>query len=138
MREAVEAAGARLLYLPPYSPEFNPIGRAFAKRKSILHSAAALAVSDFWAAIHKAFARFSPEGCRADLTAAGCEDDACVFSRSGPALGRQLTVSFFRTYSERSCPIVSTILVKCRMTSSAVFSGRSTRLTACDMQSSHC
>lgn len=39
VREAIEAAGARLLYLPPYSPEFNPIELAFAKLKAILRSA---------------------------------------------------------------------------------------------------
>ena len=38
VREAIEAAGARLLYLPPYSPEFNPIELAFAKLKALLRS----------------------------------------------------------------------------------------------------
>ena len=36
VREAIEAAGARLLYLPPYSPDFNPIEMAFAKLKALL------------------------------------------------------------------------------------------------------
>jgi transposase len=35
----IEAAGARLLYLPPYSPDFNPIENAFAKLKAILRKA---------------------------------------------------------------------------------------------------
>ena len=78
VREAIEAAGARLLYLPPYSPEFNPIEQAFAKLKALLRSAAARTVSDLWAAIHKAFTRFSPEECRNSFTAAGYEDDACA------------------------------------------------------------
>jgi transposase len=46
VREAIAAAGARLLYLPPYSPEFNPIEQAFAKLKALLRSAAARTVSD--------------------------------------------------------------------------------------------
>ena len=77
---AIEAAGARLLYLPPYSPEFNPIELAFAKLKALLRSAAARTVSDLWAAIHKAFTRFSPEECRNYFAAAGYEDDACASS----------------------------------------------------------
>jgi transposase len=80
VREAIEAAGARLLYLPPYSPEFNPIELAFAKLKALLRSAAARTVSDLWAAIHKAFTRFSPEECRNYFAAAGYEDDACASS----------------------------------------------------------
>jgi transposase len=76
VREAIEAAGARLLYLPPYSPEFNPIELAFAKLKALLRSAAARTVSDLWEVIRQAFARFSPEECRNDFTAAGYEDDA--------------------------------------------------------------
>jgi transposase len=76
VREAVEAAGARLLYLPPYSPEFNPIELAFAKLKALLRSAAARTVSDLWEVIRQAFARLSPEECRNYFTAAGYEDDA--------------------------------------------------------------
>jgi transposase len=40
VRQAIEAAGARLLYLPPYSPDFNPIENAFAKLKALLRKAA--------------------------------------------------------------------------------------------------
>ena len=39
VREMVEMAGARLLYLPPYSPDFNPIEMAFSKLKAALHKA---------------------------------------------------------------------------------------------------
>jgi transposase len=93
VREAIAAAGARLLYLPPYSPEFNPIGgtparhcrvgtpvMAFAKLKALLRSAAARTASDLWEAIRQAFARFSPEECRNYFTAAGYENDACASS----------------------------------------------------------
>jgi transposase len=75
-REAIEAAGARLLYLPPYSPEFNPIEMAFSKLKALLRSAAARTVGDLWQAIHQAFACFSSEEGRNSFTAAGYEDDA--------------------------------------------------------------
>ena len=71
VREALEAVGARLLYLPPYSPDFNPIERAFAKLKALLRSAAARTVSELWAAIQSAFVAFRPAECRNSLTAAG-------------------------------------------------------------------
>jgi transposase len=76
VREAIEAAGARLLYLPPYSPDFNPIELAFAKLKALLRSAAARTVSDLWETIRQAFARFSPDECRNYFAATGYEDDA--------------------------------------------------------------
>jgi transposase len=78
VREAVEAAGARLLYLPPYSPDFNPIELAFAKLKALLRSAAARTVSDLWEVIRQAFACFSPDECRNYFAAAGYEDNAYV------------------------------------------------------------
>ena len=46
IRERIEAAGARLLYLPPYSPDFNPIEQAFAKLKAVLRSEAAPTIPD--------------------------------------------------------------------------------------------
>jgi transposase len=76
VREAIAAVGARLLYLPAYSPEFNPIERAFAKLKALLRSAAARTVTDLWEAIRQAFTHFSPEECRNSFAAAGYEDDA--------------------------------------------------------------
>lgn len=71
IREAIEAIGARLLYLPPYSPDFNPIERAFAKLKALLRTAAARTVSHLWEAIRRAFALFRPAECRNYLAAAG-------------------------------------------------------------------
>jgi transposase len=78
VREAVEAAGARLLFLPPYSPEFNPIEQVFAKLKAVLRGAAARTVTDLHQTIQDAFARFTPQECRNFVTAAGYEDDAAV------------------------------------------------------------
>jgi transposase len=71
VREAVEAAGARLLYLPPYSPDFNPIEMAFAKLKALLRSIGARTVAELWTAIFDAIQAFLPEECRNYLTAAG-------------------------------------------------------------------
>ncbi len=71
VREAVEAVGARLLYLPSYSPDLNPIEAAFAKLKALLRTAAARSVADLWAAIRDAFGRFTPNECRNYLAAAG-------------------------------------------------------------------
>lgn len=71
IREAIEAIGARWLYLPPYSPDFNPIERAFAKLKALLRTAAARTVSHLWEAIRRAFALFRPAECRNYLAAAG-------------------------------------------------------------------
>ena len=78
VRETVAAVGARVLYLPPYSPDFNPIEQAFAKLKALLRSAAARTVTDLHAAIRRAFARFTPQECRNYIAAAGYEDDLAV------------------------------------------------------------
>lgn len=71
VREVIQAAGARLLYLPPYSPDFNPIEQAFAKLKALLRSAAARTVTELKNAIRRAFAAFTPDECRNYLAAAG-------------------------------------------------------------------
>jgi transposase len=64
VRQAIEAVGARLLYLPPYSPDFNPIEQAFAKLKWLLRSAAERTVKALEQAIADALDRFSPRECR--------------------------------------------------------------------------
>ena len=51
VRRAIEAAGAKLLYLPPYSPDLNPIEMVFAKLKAILRAIAARTVDDLWKAL---------------------------------------------------------------------------------------
>ncbi|MFC6388755.1 transposase, partial [Methylorubrum zatmanii] len=78
VREAIEAAGARLLYLPPYSPDFNPIEQIFAKLKGLLRTAAARTVPDLWHTIRKACARFTADECRNGLAAAGYDTDLAV------------------------------------------------------------
>lgn len=64
VRQAIEAVGARLVYLPPYSPDFNPIEQAFAKLKWLLRSAAERTVDALERAIADALDRFSPRECR--------------------------------------------------------------------------
>jgi transposase len=73
---AIEAAGARLLYLPPYSPDFNPIESAFAKLKALLRKAAARSVEGLWAAIGTAVSAFTPQDCTNYFAAAGYDSDA--------------------------------------------------------------
>src|ERR1700710_1792803 len=51
IRAAIEAAGATLLYLPAYSPDFNPIEMEFSKFKALLRKAAARSISDLWQVI---------------------------------------------------------------------------------------
>jgi transposase len=70
-REAFEAAGARLLYLPPYSPGFNPIEMAFSKLKAFLGKAAARTIPALWDAITNALKTFTPAECRNFFAAAG-------------------------------------------------------------------
>src|SRR5690349_24670446 len=59
VRELIESAGAKLLYLPPYSPDFNPIEMAFAKLKAALRSAAARSIPALWAAIGRIIGTFT-------------------------------------------------------------------------------
>lgn len=75
VREAIEEAGARLLYLPPYSPDFNPIEKAFSKLKALLRQAAARTVDSLWSAIATAIERFQPDECRNYFAAAGYEPE---------------------------------------------------------------
>lgn len=63
VREAIEAAGAELRYLPPYSPDLNPIEQLFAKFKALLRKTAARSVEALWTAIGRLVERFAPEEC---------------------------------------------------------------------------
>lgn len=71
VRAAVEARGASLLYLPPYSPDLNPIELAFAKLKALLRTAATRTVDHLWHAIGQALDAFSPTECSRYLVHAG-------------------------------------------------------------------
>lgn len=63
VREAIEATGAMLLYLPPYSPDFNPIEQLFAKLKALLRKAAERSVDALWGRIASLLKAFTPEEC---------------------------------------------------------------------------
>ena len=71
VREAVAATGARLLFLPPYSPDFNPIENAFAKLKALLRKAAARTVDELWRVIGRSVDTFTPAECGNYFAAAG-------------------------------------------------------------------
>lgn len=63
VRKAIRAAGAKLLFLPPYSPDLNPIEQVFAKLKHLLRKAAARTVDAVCAAIGELLDAFTPEEC---------------------------------------------------------------------------
>src|SRR5438034_1282257 len=63
VRHLIEGAGAWLLYLPPYSPDLNPIEMAFSKLKALLRGAAERSVEALWARIGQLLDAFSPEEC---------------------------------------------------------------------------
>lgn len=73
VRRAVEAAGATLCFLPPYSPNFNPIEMAFAKLKALLRKAAARTIPDLIEAIKHAIAKVTPSECASYFDHAGYE-----------------------------------------------------------------
>jgi len=75
VRAAIEAVGASLLYLPPYSPEFNPIENAFAKLKAMLRKAAARTIESLWAAIGRIADTFTPAECTNYFAHAGYDAD---------------------------------------------------------------
>ena len=64
VQAAIEAVGASLLYLPPYSPDFNPIELAFAKFKWLLKSAAHRTVDALWQACGELLHQFTATECR--------------------------------------------------------------------------
>ena len=73
IREAIEATGAGVLFLPPYSPDFNPIEMAFSKIKALLKKAAARSVHALWDAIRDAIDAITPQDAQSFFTACGYE-----------------------------------------------------------------
>jgi len=63
VREAIEACGAHLLYLPPYSPDLNPIEQAYSKLKAYLRKAAARTKDALWQAIRHAVNLYTQNEC---------------------------------------------------------------------------
>ena len=71
VREAIAAAGASVLYLPPYSPDLNPTEQMFAKLKALLRGAAARTRDALWDTIGRLLDTFSPAECRNYLENSG-------------------------------------------------------------------
>ena len=61
VREMIESVGAKLEYLPPYSPDFNPIENAFSKLKTLLRKAAERSIEGLWNTIGKLLQLFTPQ-----------------------------------------------------------------------------
>ena len=64
VREAIEAVGAELRYLPPYSPDLNPIALAFSKRKKLLRDGAERTVDKLWDLCGRILDAFTEDECR--------------------------------------------------------------------------
>lgn len=75
VREALEAAGANLLYLQSYSPDFEPIENAFAKLKAMLRKAGERTIDGLWSAIGRIIETFTPTECANDFAVAGHDPD---------------------------------------------------------------
>lgn len=71
VRKAIEAAGAELRFLPPYSPDLNPIEMAFSKLKAFLKKVAARTIEDLWDAIANAIDTFTTIESKNYFAAAG-------------------------------------------------------------------
>ena len=63
VRRAIRAAGAKLFFLPPYSPDLNPIEQVFAKLKTLLRKAAERSVEATWKRIGALLTLFTPKEC---------------------------------------------------------------------------
>ena len=74
-RKAIERVGAQMMFLPPYSPDFNPIEMAFAKLKALLRARAARTVTTLWDAAGSVLDAFTPDECANFFTAAGYEPE---------------------------------------------------------------
>jgi transposase len=70
-RQAIRKAGAHLLFLPPYSPDLNPIEMVFAKLKALLRKAAERTVEATWRKVGSLLNQFTPEECENYLRHAG-------------------------------------------------------------------
>jgi transposase len=69
--EAIEEKGAQVLYLPPYSPDLNPIEQMFAKLKALLRNAKERTIDDLWDRIGKPLNEFTAAECANYLASSG-------------------------------------------------------------------
>lgn len=75
VRDAIEKAGAKLLFLPPYSPDFNPIENAFSKLKALLRAKAERTIKALWDAVGPLLDLFTPAECANYFKAAGYDPE---------------------------------------------------------------
>ena len=75
VRERIEAAGARLMFLPPYSPDFNPIEKAFSRLNAMLRKIGERTVNGLWDLIGKLFDIFQPNECANYFSSCGYDPD---------------------------------------------------------------
>lgn len=75
IRDAIGAAGATLMFLPPYSPDFNPIENAFAKLKALLRAKAERTIAALWNTVGSLIKLFTPAECANYFKAAGYEPE---------------------------------------------------------------
>ena len=75
VRERIEAAGATLRFLPPYSPDFNPIEKAFSKLKAMLRKIGERTVNGLWDLIGKLVDIFQPHECANYFTSCGYDPE---------------------------------------------------------------
>ena len=73
IQDAIRAAGASTMYLPPYPPDLNPIEQAFAKLKALLRKAASRSRDALWNTVGSIIDAFTPAGCRNYLANSGYE-----------------------------------------------------------------
>jgi len=71
IRQLIRAAGAKLFFLPPYSPDLNPIEQVFAKLKTLLRKADPRTIETTWRQIGALLDRFTPQECANYLVNAG-------------------------------------------------------------------
>lgn len=71
VRKAIRAAGAKLFFLPPYSPDLNPIEQVFAKLRHLMRKAQERTVNALWRSIGSLLDAFSPDECARYLANAG-------------------------------------------------------------------
>lgn len=75
VRDAIEAAGASLLYPPPYSPDFNPIENAFSKLKALLRAKAERTIAALWDTVGSLIDLFTPAECANYFKPAGYDPE---------------------------------------------------------------
>ena len=73
VRDAIENAGAQLRFLPPYSPDFNPIEKAFSRLKALLRARAERTIDALWNTVGELIPMFTPNECEKYFKACGYE-----------------------------------------------------------------